>query len=658
VSSLPASHSYLQHHYTSPEEPSKDSRLRFLKKFVTRCITHFTRSQNEFNANVVRTLDDIHQRSEQNEHHYLDLSNALTQATNALRQQQRINKRAEETQEHMSGSAKSLQDMQNHHGAVISQALQKLSAVEQKLNDTLDQKLVDSRLEFENRADFADSKINDMSTRQDELVSLLESFRKETQALSKRNDALVKQIHDTNLHQHTFEKSFSALIDRIDDTCKRQDDLVALVESFTRESKGVSKRIDDLVVHVNGTNNRQSELVSTVKTIAAQRKAISKRQDDLVSQCNAIATRNDDVTKRQDDLVSQCNDANIRQADIIGTIKAVAARNDDVTKRQDDLVASVNKQVPALIKDTGVIAESIHRVEQDFIERINRVEQGFTDLNSQLQSMIKRTLLLRETLDEAVAHIPSKGAGKQEKAAFVSAMLECSESMKDTAYELFEDANRGSENEIKERLAYYIPKLKNITTSASSYILDIGCGRGEFMQLLADAGYHAKGIDINRAAVSEGKTKGLSVKHADLFAELNRIKPNSLAAISAFHVIEHMPFDQIFRFIELAFSRLKPGGVIMLETPNALNLRVAACEFYRDPTHVKPVHPSTLDHALQQAGFSSIAFDFLHPFPAQDSLTVKSKSFSKAASHNFETLNDLILGCRDCAVTASKLESS
>jgi O-antigen chain-terminating methyltransferase len=574
---------YLQQHYTSPEEPAPDSKFRAVKKFVTRCISHFTKSQNEFNANVVRTLDSIHHRADALEQQELELNELLSRMTAALQDQLEQNKQAEEQhrvqlnkqddelKQQLSSSIKTLREMQSHHGAVIAQTQQKVDSFPQAIRD------------LQNTVGSINAKLHTVDQRQQEIVE--------------RIGDVLEEING-----------------KIGDASARQDDLVEQLENF---------------------NSENTKLI--------------KRQDKLVKQLEDFSKEIFSVTKRQDDLVSQLNDTNVRQSDIAGTIKAFAARDEDITKRQDDLVETVNtvnEQVPSLIKDTGIIAD-----------RIQRSEQGFTELQNQLQTIIKRTLLLRETLDDAVAHIPPAGAGKKEKSAFVSAMLECRETMKDVSYEIFEDANRGSAEEIRERLGFYLPRLENCKTTASSYILDIGCGRGEFLELLADAGLHAKGIDINRAAVSEAKSKGLSVKHADLFAELERIKPNTLAGLSAFHVIEHLPFDQIYRFLELAFTRLKPDGILMLETPNALNLRVAASEFYRDPTHIKPVHPSTLEHALRQAGFDSVEIEFLHPFPGEDALTVKSKSFSKPESHNFKALNELILGCRDCAVTATKKDS-
>ncbi len=597
MSSLPLSHSYLQTHYTSPEEPSKDSRLQFLKKFVSRCVSHFIRSQNEFNANVVRTLDNLHLRSEQNEQHLQTLSNTFTQITNSLRQQQRINNRTEELHNHLIGSVQSIQDMQSHHGGIIAQALQKINDFEQT-----------------------------------KLVNLLDLFRTETQALSKRQDDLVSNQNQTNDRQSTLISAVKSLNTHFEGISKRQNDLVALLESFKNETQSLVKRHDDLVGNQNRTDARQVSLVEKLSAVTAFSDDISRRQNDLVKLLESFRNETQGLSKRHDDLVSQLHSYNLQQADLAASIKSVSSFDTDFSHRIDSAVKDITS----------------------CSSRLAAVENQCIALNASLNKALQRMAFIKDSFDEAVAHIPAESAALKDQDAFVSSLLDSKKLIADESYMDFEDANRGSEEDILQRLSFYLSKLSGLKTSPKSYILDVGCGRGEFLQLLADNDFHAKGIDSNKIAVKHAKAKGFSVKCTDLFTELERLKPESLAAISAFHVIEHLPFNMMYRFIELAYTRIKPDGLLLLETPNALNLRVAACEFYRDPTHIRPVHPSTLEYIVKQVGFSSIAFDFLHPFPDDDSLTTKSKSFSKPETRNFSLLNDLILGCRDCAAVATK----
>ena len=614
MSALPVSHSYLQKHYTSPEEPSRNSRLWFLKKFVSRCVLHFIRSQNEFNANVVRTADSLHQRAEQSERQILELTNNLAQLTNAMRQQQRINNRAEELQTYMINNVKSLQDMQNHHGGVIAQALQK---------------------------------VHDVSGLLEACQSSTDYLAQQLISMSKRQDDLVDNQNEVNARHSKLVKTVLDLDTRAAQITRRQDDVVASLEEFNHEIQGMIRRHDDLVAGLNSSNSHYSDLVTTVRTLDSHYQDVSKRQSDLVATLETFSRETRELTSRHDILVHQLasfhSDLQSLAKDQAGIVKHMHKADIHRTKLSQAL-----EDVPrmeSVLKDVGRCTS-----------RIEALDRQCLLFNDKLHKTLQRLALIKDAFNEAAAHIPAGDATKADKDAYLSSIIECKKVLGDEAYLALEDAQRGSEEEITERLQYYLPKIKHITTSATSYFLDIGCGRGEFVQLLTDNDKHARGIDINTVAVAGAKAKGLSVKCTDLFTELERIKPGTLAGISAFHVVEHMPFKHIYRCIELAYSRLKDGGILLLETPNALNLRVAACEFYRDPTHNQPVHPTTLEYTLNQVGFSDITIDFLHPFPKSESLTIRGKSYTKSLSSNFKTLNELLLGSRDCTVIATKKE--
>jgi len=138
-------------------------------------------------------------------------------------------------------------------------------------------------------------------------------------------------------------------------------------------------------------------------------------------------------------------------------------------------------------------------------------------------------------------------------------------------------------------------------------VFDIGCGRGEWLQLLQQRGWAAQGWDINARFIADNQAQGLDVHHGDALAAIARIAraaPGSLGAITAFHVVEHLSFADLLTLVDHALIALAEGGLLLFETPNPENLVVGANTFYTDPTHQRPLHPSTLVFMAERAGFS------------------------------------------------------
>jgi len=137
-------------------------------------------------------------------------------------------------------------------------------------------------------------------------------------------------------------------------------------------------------------------------------------------------------------------------------------------------------------------------------------------------------------------------------------------------------------------------------------VLDVGCGRGEWLELLQVNGYKAKGIDINRVMVSQCRERGLDVKEHDVIDYLSTLSSESLNVITGFHIIEHLPFETLMRLLEESYRVLKKGGMVIFETPNPENIIVGACNFYTDPTHQNPIPPHSAMNYLGNANFSEV----------------------------------------------------
>ena len=213
----------------------------------------------------------------------------------------------------------------------------------------------------------------------------------------------------------------------------------------------------------------------------------------------------------------------------------------------------------------------------------------------------------------------------------------------DEFYASFQAQFRGQSEDVKESLKIYLPLLKE--SGITSEILDIGCGRGEWLELLREAGMQARGVESNRVMIEVQRKRDLEIVDADALAYLHELPENSLHAITAFHFIEHLGLEELIELLHEVRRVLKPGGVVILETPNPKNLVVGACNFYSDPTHQRPLFPETLEFTLNHLGFVSTRVQYLHP--------VKGSPFEQA-DEGARTLHAWFFGPRDYAVLAYK----
>jgi O-antigen chain-terminating methyltransferase len=177
--------------------------------------------------------------------------------------------------------------------------------------------------------------------------------------------------------------------------------------------------------------------------------------------------------------------------------------------------------------------------------------------------------------------------------------------MSNSFYRAFEDRHRGSRELIKSRLAAYQPFLAPLPAVAHpAAALDLGCGRGEWLELLGELGFSARGVDLDEGMLAACRERGLDVATADALSSLRVLPDASVALVSAFHLIEHIPFDDVQELIAQALRVLQPGGLLIMETPNPENLVVGSTNFYTDPSHLRPVPPLLLDFAVEFAGFA------------------------------------------------------
>ena len=177
--------------------------------------------------------------------------------------------------------------------------------------------------------------------------------------------------------------------------------------------------------------------------------------------------------------------------------------------------------------------------------------------------------------------------------------------MTDPFYAAFENRHRGSRELILERLKGYLPFLKPL---ASVYpgapVIDLGCGRGEWLQLTQELGLKSFGVDLDAGMLASCEALGLPVQQGDALAYLAGIPDDSQVVVSAFHLVEHIPFDALQRLVMESLRVLKPGGLLIMETPNPENIVVGTSNFYLDPTHQRPIPSQLLSFLTEHQGFA------------------------------------------------------
>lgn len=222
----------------------------------------------------------------------------------------------------------------------------------------------------------------------------------------------------------------------------------------------------------------------------------------------------------------------------------------------------------------------------------------------------------------------------------------------DIDYEALEAKFRGKEEDIKASLTQYICHFEG-----KSNVVDLGCGRGEFLELMRDSNIPAHGVDLCDSFVDECKEKGLAVHKQDAIAYLDGLENKSVGGIIATQLIEHLKKNDLVRLCNLAYEKLEKDGVLILETPNPRCLSIYTNAFYIDPSHEKPVHPEYVKFLLEEAGFEDIEIVYTttskipYSLPYLETDAVKNL---KEVNDGIYLMSDLVFGSQDYAIIARK----
>lgn len=302
----------------------------------------------------------------------------------------------------------------------------------------------------------------------------------------------------------------------------------------------------------------------------------------------------------------------------------------------------INAALSALTDDWLKHWESMLAREERFESRHPALLRAYDELKEKVTLAQQTTLMLKREVEQLLSeglHVETTGADDRGAAPAEAATAGAHRApdLDSITYVGFEDRFRGSQDEIRTRLADYLPMFEGATN-----VLDIGCGRGELLDLFRDNGIGARGIDINHSMVEVCRERGLTADRADAVGFLQSLPDDSLDGLIAIQVVEHLDPTYLTRLIETAFHKLQPGAPLVLETLNPA-CWVAFFESYiRDITHRWPLHPDTLRYLVQASGFSSVSIQFRAPVPEADRLeSVPVLPPREGREHN-PTLVDLV----------------
>jgi SAM-dependent methyltransferase len=391
---------------------------------------------------------------------------------------------------------------------------------------------------------------------------------------------------------------------------------------------------------------------------------------NLVSERVAVAL---DALSQRDaewqDNLSEINRSLTSDLNRVGTqlVEDFAKVVDEISEAHKKVSALHHQKIGGLFREQQAIVEDQEKMRADmqayllteqersrqqaqlletYDERLNQAREKYETLMGQVTQRLQQTraeLVMQERrlsllLEEARKRLPEPLSQEQ-----LETFADEGSHVLDVLYASFEDEFRGSRQDIKDRFKVYLPILSDAEITGD--IVDLGCGRGEWLEVLKDEGFEARGVEKNRAMIEQCRERALEVTEGDAITYLQGLPRESLRAVTGFHFIEHMPFETLIKLLDEVVRVLKPGGLAIFETPNPENIMVSSYNFYLDPTHRNPLPGPMARFLLESRGLSRVRVMMLNPLEHK----------IEGEGELILRFNDLFFGPRDYAVVGQKV---
>jgi glycosyltransferase involved in cell wall biosynthesis/SAM-dependent methyltransferase len=321
---------------------------------------------------------------------------------------------------------------------------------------------------------------------------------------------------------------------------------------------------------------------------------------------------------------------------------------DYINQRIDSLELAKSKQensLSSILNRVDTLTDQV--IPGQKMETLDKIDNLESQLKATLEDLnyLKNGLLLQEQRQNLLLEEVHNRLSDPFSLEQINSFHEKSNDY-DTLYMQLEDQFRGTREDIMERQRVYLPIIRDAGAGTEDRpVLDLGCGRGEWLEILKEEGLIAKGVDINRSMILYCNKLGVEVFCDDLLKYISGLPSESLGAVTGFHIVEHLLFDKLIQLIDETVRVLKPGGVAIFETPNPENVMVGSCNFYLDPTHRNPLPSSLLKFLFGVKGLCRIEVINLHPYP---------DSFRLSGSDLAERFNQLFYSSQDYAMIGWK----
>ncbi|MGF1501131.1 MAG: methyltransferase domain-containing protein [Paracoccaceae bacterium] len=512
------------------------------------------------------------------------------------------------------------------------------------------------RRDLGGRLGATEARQTELAVRQDALSARQGELAARTDTVQLRLDAAEREAAALRERQTALETDLTRRLDALTEAlAAHTDHFRGLEEAFRTHKETAQSRLDALAEGARGSEARIGAAEGWLDTLS---KDLGRQAEDTHRRLAAVEGGAGGAGSEFQNLEAAY------RAHAEDTHRRLETVEREVGERLKPGLADAEAETDRLAGYLKALEDAQRRSGDDTHRRLVSLEMGRSaDLGSELQRLDARLDRMagdQAQIGRAYADLSRRvdlqrfGApdGPAEPPFEEPVRREGLDALLDAFYGRLEDRYRGSRAEIKKRLRVYLGDVREAIAEtrpadgSALGVLDMGCGRGEWLELLADEGVAATGVDLNPVQIAEAVRLGLDVREGDALRALAEAADGSLAIVTAHHLIEHLSFDAVTWMAREALRALAPGGLLLFETPNPRNLIVGASTFHLDPTHRRPVPSEVLTTLFDTLGFHPVEARHLHP-----SETLEAFASGKRAD---PYVSDLLFGPQDLAVLGRK----
>lgn len=423
--------------------------------------------------------------------------------------------------------------------------------------------------------------------------------------------AILRRVPDAAGFDFYLESLRAARFDKIEILAKLR---------FSPEGKAKRVHVEGLRLPAMARSAGHLPFVGRFVRLALLPSRVSAQHQQLAGQ---IAWQSQELKGQGEEFNRYSEEFNRRVASIAGALEAAQASTTDALEM---IQASAAKTLAtfgdSLKANDARAAEALRCVaeaSQTLTAQQRQVNRLRTELEKARDEMRARIIefgkRIRALSGEAMTSQPSLASATSLASANATS---AERDAQDALYAAFTDAFRGSREDVKRRLRIYLPIIKDARIGTDEMpVLDLGAGRGEWLEILREENLVGHGVEINRIFVERCRERGLDVVEDDLIAHLRSLPDASIGAVTAFHVIEHLPAGTLIDLLDETVRVLKPGGAVIFETPNPQNINAGSYAFHLDPSHHKPLPVPTMQFLFEWKNLERIEIIGLENAPGK-----------------------------------------